>query len=58
MLMNMHSQNRNLCFFLLGVEVLGVTKFVAKIGEDNKPSISLFSQLGFTEVGRCMQVKV
>ncbi|XP_025095137.1 N-acetyltransferase 9-like protein isoform X2 [Pomacea canaliculata] len=42
-----------LCSMLrYGVEVLGVTKFVAKIGEDNKPSISLFSQLGFTETSR------
>nr|KAG5713690.1 hypothetical protein BaRGS_024738 [Batillaria attramentaria] len=32
-----------------GVEVLTVTKFIAKIGLDNLPSIRLFFQLGFRE---------
>ena len=34
----------------LGVNNLGVQKFVAKIGCDNKPSLTLFHKLGFTEV--------
>jgi L-amino acid N-acyltransferase YncA len=33
-----------------GTEVLGVEKFLAKIGFDNEPSIHLFTKLGFTEV--------
>ncbi|KAK7506742.1 hypothetical protein BaRGS_00002217 [Batillaria attramentaria] len=35
-----------------GVEVLSVTKFIAKIGLDNLPSIRLFFQLGFRETSR------
>ncbi|XP_020616957.1 N-acetyltransferase 9-like protein [Orbicella faveolata] len=33
-----------------GVTNLGVQKYVAKIGCDNKPSLTLFHTLGFTEV--------
>ena len=37
-----------------GVEALGITKFVAKIGLSNSPSLALFEgRLGFVRVSEC-----
>jgi RimJ/RimL family protein N-acetyltransferase len=39
-------------FMAYGVSALGVTKFRAKIGEDNSSSLQLFEKLGYQEVSR------
>lgn len=39
-------------FMAYGVSVLGVTKFSAKIGEENESSLQLFQKLGYKEVNR------
>ena len=39
-------------FYSTGVEILGIGKFIAKIGLDNEASIKLFQQLGFEETSR------
>ena len=41
--------------FLVGIERLGVKKYVAKIGMDNVPSICMFAKLGFSEVSFIFQ---
>ena len=35
-----------------GAEYLGITKYQAKIGESNTPSINMFNKMHFCEVGR------
>ena len=35
----------------------GIRRFVAKIGQSNEPSLMLFHQLHFTEVGRSIVFK-
>ena len=35
-----------------GTEKLGLSKFVAKIKEDNQPSLKMFSKIGFIEQSR------
>lgn len=39
-------------FMAYGVSALGVTRFRAKIGEDNASSLQLFAKLGYCEVSR------
>jgi hypothetical protein len=39
-------------FMAYGVSALGVTRFRAKIGEDNVSSLQLFAKLGYSEVSR------
>lgn len=41
-----------LSFMAYAVGTLGISKFVAKIGEGNEVSLRLFAQLGYTEVRR------
>jgi L-amino acid N-acyltransferase YncA len=38
-------------FMAYGASVLRVSRFVAKIGDANAPSLALFASLGFSEVG-------
>ena len=35
-----------------GAEKLGLTKYVAKIKEENHPSLKMFSKIGFVEKSR------
>lgn len=43
--------------FPAGVTKLGITKFEAKIGQENKASISMFRKLHFKEVTACFVLR-
>lgn len=40
-----------------GVEVLGMTRFTAKIGMENAPSLRMFGKIGFQEVISTIRVE-
>ena len=46
---NQRGWNSTLSMLRYGIEVLGITKFVAKIGIDNEKSLRLFKKLKFIE---------